>query len=534
MLELSPGSVSIPPRMSLLPAITSWLQRNRTSARMAFLWRMIAMALGSLFSLLWWRLLLRAMGDPLMGLYQLFQSVTRLGGLGDFGITSALGLKVGTLLGRGDEKGLKSMLASARTLFIFLAAGLCLLLIALSPWLPNWLGFASVPEAGSMTWLFVFGGISLAMIIVSGYFASLNYAHGTVTWPIFPTVLFAQVLAPFVHWRLALLHLPLWIQLLPYLGSSVIMAFLGWRMLKWSHPWLGNLRPLKQDRAEWKALTGTSWWAYLVSLGATIYLSSDVLVIGAEFGPGAIPRYRVNYRVCELFITLIVTASFVGIPKLTQWIASPQEGDRRRLLAEMDRLSKFEIALTCISVLGYLAFNNLFIRLWLDEAHQAPLAWQVAFACNLAVTCSGNAGIQMSMRAGNQGLKWAGLVVAGTGLLNLTLSIISVKLGSIGGVAVATVIAQSVSSILLGGVTCRYLGLSVGRWTARCWLLPMGFVLFAAGLKVLLPDNSLMHLSMLSACYFGVFLVVCVIAGVNRELIRTELNYVRAMFRRNR
>src|SRR6185503_20752178 len=127
MLELSPGSVSIPPRMSLFSATTAWLQRNRTSARMAFVWRMIAMALGSLFSLLWQRLLVRAMGNPLMGLFQMFQNVTRLGGLGDFGVTAALGLTVGAMLGRGDEAGLKRMLASARTLFLFLAGALCLL-----------------------------------------------------------------------------------------------------------------------------------------------------------------------------------------------------------------------------------------------------------------------------------------------------------------------------------------------------------------------------------------------------------------------
>jgi O-antigen/teichoic acid export membrane protein len=530
MLELSHGSVSIPPRMSFWPAITSWLQRNRTSARMAFLWRIIAMALGSLFSLLWWRLLLRAMGDPLMGLFQNFQAVTRLGGLGDFGITSALGLKVGAALGRGDEAGLKAMLASARSLFLLLAAGLCLLLIGFSPWLPKWLGFENVSGAGSMNLLFVYGGLSLALMVVGGYFASLNYAHGTVTWPIIPTVLFVQVLAPFFHWRLALLHLPLWIQLLPYLGSGVLTTLLAWRMLKWSHPSLGNLTPLKRDRSEWKALTGTSWWAYLVSLGSMIYFTSDRLVIGAEFGTGAVPRYQVNYRVCDLLITLIVTASFVGIPKLTQWIASPQEGDRRRLLAEMDRLSKFEIVLTCASTLGYLAFNNLFIRLWLDKAHQAPLAWQFAFACNLAVTCGGNTGIQMSMRAGDKGLRWAGMVVAGTGLLNLSLSILSVKLGSIGGVAVATVIAQSISSILLGAVTCQYLGLSTGRWTVRCWVLPIAFACAAAALKQLFPEDSFSHLGIVVGCYAILFLAVCWLAGVNRELLRAEVIQVKKMF----
>src|SRR6185312_11390259 len=102
MLELSHGSVSIRSRMSFWPSIISWLKRNRTSPRMAFVSRMVAMVLGSLFGLVWTRLLLHALGDPLMGLFRNFQALTRLGGLGDLGITAALSLTVGLMLGRRD------------------------------------------------------------------------------------------------------------------------------------------------------------------------------------------------------------------------------------------------------------------------------------------------------------------------------------------------------------------------------------------------------------------------------------------------
>ena len=473
------------------------------------------------------------MGDPLLGLFQNFQALTRLGGVGDFGITSALSLRVGTMMGRREEGGLQTLLASARTLFLFLAVGLCFLFIGLSPWLPKWLNFETVPGAGSMTWLFVYGGASLALMIIGGYFASLNYAHGTVTWPIFPAVFFMQILAPYFHWRLALLHKSLWIQLSPYLVSALLVTWLAWRMLKWSHPWLGNLTPLKQDRAEWKTLASTSWWAYLVSLGTAIYITTDRLVIGAVLGTTVIPTYQANYKICDLGITLIVTAAFVGFPKITQWIASPRAEDRQRLLVELHRLSVFEVVMACGVTLGYLAFNNLFIRFWLDRAHQGPLLWQVAFACNLAVTCGGNAGLQLAMRAGDRGLKLSGLAIAGTGLINLVLSILSVKFGSIAGVAIATVIAQSISTIYLGMVTCRYLKISAAAWTARCWVLPMGFTLSAAALKWLFPQDSLMHLGVLSLCYVVLFLVVCRLAGLNRDLVQTELKQARALFFRS-
>ena len=507
----------------------SWLKRNRTSVRVAFILRMVSMGVGSVFGLVWYRLLLGAMGDPLMGLFQNFQTVARLGNLGDFGITQSLSLKAGTMLGQGNDTGLRRLLASARTLFLILACVLGVVFVGLTPWLPRWLKF-EVPGAGSMTWLFVYGGTSLAAFIISGYFASLNYAHGTVTWPILPTMLLVQLLAPFFHWRLALMHMPLWVQLSPYLVSTLLLIVLSWAMLKWSHPWLGELAPLKYDHQESKSLMAISGWVYLVSVGSVIYFQTDSLVIGSVFGTGIVPTYRASYRVIELCTTLIVTASYVGLPKMTQWIASPHEADRKRLLTEFKRLSVFEVVLSCGAVLGYIAFNNLFVGIWLDQKHLAPLAWQFAFAANLAVTVGGNAGIQMSMRAGDRGLRIAGMAVAGTGLLNLGLSILSAKMGWIAGVAWATVVAQSISSLCLGTVTCRYLGLPAVRWAARCWLLPVGFTLGAAALKWRFPDDSFGHLGLLAGCYLAIFLVVCWLGGMSRELLRSELNQLRGIF----
>lgn len=499
------------------------------------------MALGAFFSLLWGRLLLRAMGDSLLGLFLNFQALTRLGGLGDLGISGALALKAGLMLGSGDEAGLRKLLASARSLFLLLAGGLFALFLLLSPWLPRWLNFEGVPGAGSMTWLFLYGGLSAAVFIIGGYFASLNYAHGTVTWPVLPGSLVVPALAPLFHWQLALMHMPLWVQNIPYVVGSLLIAVLGWQMLKWSHPWLGELTPLEFDRSQLRALGTASWWVYLITVGTAIYVTTDRLVIGAVIGHDLIPTYQFNYKACELCITLIVTAAFVSLPKITQWISSPDKADREKLLTELERLTTFEIVLTCGATLGYLAFNNLFIRVWLGKAYEAHLVWQFAFAANLAVTCGGNAGIQLAVRAGDKGLRLAGLAAAGTGLLNLGLSIVSVKLvasigvtAAVAGVAVATVIAQSISSIFLGTVTSRYLGISVTRWIARCWLLPIAFTIGGAALKQLLPDNSFAHLGLLSICYLALFLVVCRLAGTNWELLRTELAQLRAMLARKR
>src|SRR5438128_1234316 len=128
----------------------AWLQRNRTSVRLAFILRVIAMAISAVLSLLWYRLLLRAMGDSLYGLFLSFTAVSRFGGVGDFGISGAVGIKGGMMLGRGEHEPLRKLLASARSLFLLLAALNMILFTALSPWLPQWLHFQNVPGAGSL------------------------------------------------------------------------------------------------------------------------------------------------------------------------------------------------------------------------------------------------------------------------------------------------------------------------------------------------------------------------------------------------
>ena len=508
-----------------------WLMRNRTSVRLAFGLRILAMGLSALLSFVWTRLLLRAMGDELNGLLTTFQGVYRLGGLGDLGMSAVVGVRGGEMLARGDEAGLRKMLASARSLFAVLAVTVLLVFTCLAPWLPNWLQFHPQHGGGSMQLLFVVGGLNAALVIAAGYLHSLNYAHGTVTWPILPAVLIGQTLAPFAHWLLALHQAPLWAQHLPYIGSSILTAWLALKMLKWSHPWLGQLRPFGFDLALWKTLAQASGWFYLLSLGNAIYTTTDRLVINAWFGSAIIPRYHNNYKLCDLGVTLVLTGSLVSLPKITQWFADSTQAARDRLRTEAVRLNIFQIVLGCAVALFYLTFNDLIVRLWLGPQYKGDLLWQAAFACNLVVTTGGDAGIQISTRCGDRALKIAGLAVAGTGVLNLALSILSAMLGSITGVAVATVIAQSVLSLVLGKLTCRHLGLSAMSWSARSWLLPLGCVLVAAAYKSILPDLTLSHILQMAGCSAVLFVATCALAGLNMELVRSEWKTIRSMLK---
>lgn len=517
--------------MTIVKKLRAWLIANRTSVRMAFILRMIVTAVGALLSLLWYRLLLRAMGDSLYGLFLSFLAVSRLGGMGDFGIGGAVGIKSGMMLGRGEHDQLKKLLASARSLFLFLAALTLILFAGLSPWLPRWLHFQSVPGAGSLPLLFVWAGVTGAVMILAGYFNNLNYAHGTVTWPILPGVFIGQMLAPLAQWQLAKMHEPLWIQNLPYVASTIFGGWLAWRMLKWSHPWLGEFRSLGFDRPLWKILLGASGWVYLCSICNAVYFNTDSLVINAGFGPALIPTYQANYKPCALLVTFILSASFVSLPKITQWISSPRQGDRDRLLLEANRLNIFQMLLGCGAALGYLALNHWFIQLWLGAKYQCPLAWQVAFACNLAITTGGDTGIQIASRCGDSGIKKMGIVAGCTAFLNLALALLFMKIGSVTGIAFAAVISQSVLSLVLGYFTCRHLKLSLVRWTLKSWVLPLGIILAAAGLKTIFPGQSFFETGALLGGYAILLLLAMWLAGLKKEMLRSEIENIRAMLK---
>jgi O-antigen/teichoic acid export membrane protein len=490
---------------------------------------MTTMAAGSIVSLVFTRLLLRAMGDALYGLFLSFMAVARLGGLGDLGTNTAVAIRTGQLLGQRNDRALVNYLASARSLILFLAITIGAVFIVLAPWFPRWLRFEPIPEAGSLPMLFVYAGFSVTAATLAGYVHSLNFANGTVTWPIIPAFAFSQLLAPLGHWLLALAQMPLWVQLLPYLAASAVNAWFAWQLVKWSHPWLGNLLPLARDRAVWAKLSTASIWSFVLSMGSTIYVTTDRLVINAGFGPTAVPPYQLNYKLCEFSIALLLAASFVSIPKITQWLASPNETERERAITEAGRLNMFQTFLGCAAALLYLVINDEFIRIWLGAQYRVPLFLQLAFAWNLAVTTSGDAAFQMTMRLGENGVRIGGLAFLLTGCVNLILSLLAMKIGWIAGIALATAIAQSGLTVFCGVHTCQRLGTSITGWLIRCWFIPIVVVTGGYLARKTFAFDTVIHGTAVVAICTAILAVMAWCIGLRMKMIGDEIQMLRAM-----
>lgn len=517
--------------MTARPKFIDWLQRERSSARLGFILQTAARILSSLLTLVWTRWLLGAMGPALNGLFLNFQSLTALGGLGELGLGGAVSFETGRQLGRDREQELREFLAAARTVFLFLALAFGLGFFTLSPWLARGLDFSQVPAAGPLPGLFLLGAGSVGLVMLGSYINNLNYACGNVTWPVVPAFVLTQISLA-AHWWLARQQAPLWAQYAPYAAATLLGLGLSWFYVRISHPRLATLWPLRLDRRTVMGLLEKGLWIYLCGLGNLIFTTTDRLLVGKGFGLEEVPRYHYNYKLCELAWFVISAASYVSLPKIAQWIASPAATDRTRVVQETHRLNRFQTLLGCAAALVYLAVNDLFMQLWLGEAMRAPALLQLAFAANLAVTTCGDSGVQLCMRCGDQGLRRGGLAIGLTGLLNLGLSWLAMSNGWMAGIALATVVAQSVLSLVAGRFTCRHLGIPWGRWVWNGWMLPVLAVGAAAGLRWLWPPDSGVHAAALAGVYAVILFGVSQAVGFRPAMIREEWRQLRAIFQR--
>ncbi len=513
-------------------SIGRWWDRHRSSTRVAFMFQMATRVGSSILSLLWTPLLIGTMGKTLYGTFLTFQSVATLGALGDLGMGGAVQIETGRLLGRKEESLLQKFLAVARTAFFVLAICVTVLFVALAPWLPRWLAFEEPAGAGSIPLLFAIGGLGAGLLIVSGYIANLNYGAVNLTWPIIPAFALAQ-LGIAGHWLLALTGAPLWGQYVPYVAATAIAIACGWVFIRRSHRNLAAVVPVAFDGPTFREIVAKSIWVYVYCIGGTVYVVTDRLFINAGFGAAQVPSYQLNFKLCELALFVIASASLVSMPKITTWIASSDAQMRERGARETERLGRFQTFLGCAAALVYVAVNDTFMRLWLGGEYQVPLAWQGAFAANMAVTAAGYAGYDLAARCGPEGLRFGAITVVIAIVFKVAASYWAMVENSIFGIALSTIISQSIVVLASAWFAAKAIRVSWWRLVGNGWLISLGLVVFAVFWKASLWSHGVYGKAGFFMTALLLLAATAKILGLNAAEIRTEFDAVRSIFRKS-
>jgi O-antigen/teichoic acid export membrane protein len=510
---------------------TGWLLAQRSSPRLAFLLQIGCRVLTAVCSLLWIPLLLGSMGRALNGLLLNFQSITSMGGLGDLGMGGLVNIQTSRLLGQGKEPELQRFLAAARAFFGIMALVAGGIFLCIAPRLLHWQKFELVPQVGSLAGLYLLGALAIALVIVNSYIANLNYGCGNVVWPVIPLFVIMQ-LGFLGNWLLARKGASLWVQNLPYQAGALLIFLLSWVWIRLSHPSLGTVWPLTVDWRQFMTLATKSFWVYLYGLAGTIFATISALLITARFGPEVLVTFRYNSKLSDLAYFIVNSACLASLPKITQWLASPEAETRERAVREAERLNKFQTLMGCSAALAYVIINDWFIGAWLGQSLHAPVSWQAAFAANLAVMSAGQAGLELACRCSEEGIRVGGVMIAATVFFNLGLCFVAMKLGSILGFAVAMVVTQSLLTQSLGWYACRKMGASWWRLCLRNWLLALAASGLGIVLRIYVPINSAYTAAVSAGACLAAILLVASILGIRINDLRAELAILRGIFGR--
>jgi peptidoglycan biosynthesis protein MviN/MurJ (putative lipid II flippase) len=115
-------------------------------------------------------------------------------------------------------------------------------------------------------------------------------------------------------------------------------------------------------------------------------------------------------------------------------------------------------------------------------------------------------------------------------LLNLGLSVIAMKMGSLFGIALAGVISQSIGLIGIGWYTCRQMEISWWRLSVRNWLLAIAVTGLGVFLHKWMPINSLLTAAATAVICIGAVLVVVFLLGIRAKDLREEALVVKGLF----
>lgn len=509
--------------------VRQWFFEQRSSVRLSFMLQIGCRIAFSVLSLVWTPLLVSSMGKALNGAFLSFQSLASLAGLGDLGMGGMVNIQTSRMLGKGDDSALKRFLAVARAFFLVAAVLAFGVLMVISPNVFRVWSFDTIPGVGSFFPLALVAALAVALLVLNSYINNLNYGCGNVVWLIVPAFLSMQ-LSILGHWLLARADAPLWLQYVPYIVGAFIVQALGWYCIRISHPQLASAS-LAFDRRQFLSLFGNSFWVYLSNVANSIYVAADRFLITAGFGAALVPVYSYNTRLCELALFMVNSGNSASMPKITQWLASPDSELRARAIHEVFRINRFQTFLSCTAALGYLAINDWFMALWLGRDFQAPFAWQLAFAASLGIAGAGLMGLELASRCCDQGIKIAGITVFCASLVKLSLSWLSMNQGHIVGLAVSSVIASSLAMLGLGLFTSRQLCISWWRLTVKNWLLALVVVVLGAVVHHYQPAHSFEATTVKALLAVGLTPAIGWAVGVRLADLRAEFAVITNMFR---
>ena len=238
------------------------------------------------------------------------------------------------------------------------------------------------------------------------------------------------------------------------------------------------------------------------------------------------PPYTFNYKIPELTYTLVSAAGLVAFSKVARLVNSTVESERNTGLQLFTYLHRLQIWGSMCMAIVYVFLNDKFIELWLGEEYRVSVYLQLAFAANLVFAAAGDAPIRGVSMFSSANLPYFGRVLFGMGALNLGLSLLFMKLGSLIGIAIATVVAQGGLNCFLIVRLARHKGADSRALLVRTLIQPLMFVVVLFGLKLFWRVETVLGQLSLGAAAVSLVILQFYLLGLRPDQAAAEYNHL--------
>ncbi len=334
-------------RVIISSALTGWLSRGLSVAA----------------SLITVPIVVSKLGKDGYGVWSLIGASIGFLALTNFGAANSVGRFVARARGVKDEQTLKALLSTVSGLMMAMSVLVTVLTLALSLWVPGWLGLGIRYETAGR-WVFLISGMTLALQFPLQIGAGVlqGYQHyGVVnSMEIIKTVLnMSGVLLLLAFDRIRLVPLALVVSIAT-LVQYTILTFVAWRITGYLR--LG-LRSVSFALA--KEILSLSLSSFLITLSSLAYRSGLTLIVGNVLGIAQAGVYGVVLVVMTHLSSVLTQITRSMVTLASELYA---QGEVQRLKDLANFVMRITFALGTTIAIGLVFYGEPILRLLLSKS----------------------------------------------------------------------------------------------------------------------------------------------------------------------
>lgn len=411
---------------------------------------LVVLAVSSVLSLWFTPYLIGRMGLALYGLVPLALSLSTYMGILTIGVQAAVGRYLTLEVAKDDRAAASRVMSTALTANLTIALGIMPVLLGVAIAAPR-IFDVPVGHESDARWFFMFALVSYVLVALREVVGAAAFSTNRIDLQNVARLSESIVRVGFVVGAFAVWGPDLrlvGVGMVTGAAASLLAAIIAWRV---SAPEI-SFSPGLFDRSRLTTMLGTGGWVTVNHLGTLLHMATDLIVINVILGSAVAGAYGSVLQLSSFVRSLAGALAGVLGPILFAQFAQRRVGALADTAARAVKLLALALGLPAALVMG---FGRPVLSLWLGPSFTELWPVLVIMIVHLTVNY-GFLPLDTVQMAYNK-VKWPSIVSVVTGVLNVALSVMLARAGSLAiGVAVATLVS----------LTLRY-GLFVPLYTAH-------------------------------------------------------------------